>query len=78
MREASPEEAKGRMLPDWIVWVVSTDKNGKPNVMPAGWCMFTSMDPSMVAVSIGKSKYTCEMLGNSDDFVVAFPSEVQK
>jgi len=58
--------------------VVTLDEEGVPDAMPAGWCMFTSHDPTMMAVSIGFQRYTHELLENSKEFVLAFPGKSQK
>lgn len=71
-------EAVGRKFPESVVFVVAPDGDGDPNVMPAGWSMFTSNDPLMIAVSVGVSRYTHGLLEDADDYVVAFPSAAQR
>lgn len=78
MKEVSINEAISRKYPEWITMVVSTDDNGNPNAMPVGWCMFTSHEPRMMAVSIGFERYTHNLLENGKEFVVSFPSKQQK
>lgn len=73
MREVDVGEASLRKYPEWIVLVVTTDAVGMVNVMPAGWSMFTSHDPPMVAVSVGHSRYTHGLLRAGGEFTVAFP-----
>jgi len=57
--------------------VVTVDKQGKPNVMGAAWWTFTSVQPPMIAVSIGHPRYTHECLQSCKEFVVCFPSKEQ-
>lgn len=71
-------EAVKRKFPESVVFIVAPDGDGNPNVMPAGWSMFTSNDPLMIAVSVGFPRYTHELLEKAEDYVVAFPSATQK
>ncbi|RJS84399.1 flavin reductase family protein [Candidatus Bathyarchaeota archaeon] len=75
MKETSWSEAIRSKYPEPVVLVVSCDSNGKPNVMPAGWCMVTSGSPPMLAVSIGHERYTHKLIEETGEFVIAFPSE---
>ena len=61
--------------PGNVVLVVSIDKAGKANLMPAGWQMRTSFNPPMFAVSIGKTRYTHRLISEQKEFVVAYPGE---
>ena len=78
MKKASISEAINRKYPEWIFMLVTKAKDGRVNAMPAGWCMFTSMNPTMLAVSVGLKRYTHGVLQDSDSFVLTYPSEVQK
>ncbi|MFP3952921.1 MAG: flavin reductase family protein [Candidatus Acetothermia bacterium] len=78
MRETSIEEAVGRKYPEWVTLVVSGDGAGQVNAMPAGWVTFTSIDPVMLAVSVGHERYTYQLMKDSAEFVVTFPSSEQK
>jgi len=57
--------------------VVTIDKQGKPNVMGVSWWTFTCLQPPMIAVSIGHTRYTHECLEACKEFVLCFPSEEQ-
>ena len=72
------EQALERKFPEWIVFVVAVDKAGRPNLMPAGWCMQVSHKPPMVAVSIAPQRYTHGLIEQSGEFVVAWPGEGQQ
>lgn len=70
-------EALGRKFPESVVFIVTGDGSER-NVMPAGWSMFTSNDPLMLAVSVALDNHTHAVLERSDEFVIAFPSAAQK
>lgn len=78
MREVSYKEAWSKKYPEQIALVTSVDKHGKPNVLPLGWCMCTSFQPPMLAISVGKTRYSHKLLSEWGEFVVAFPTEDMK
>lgn len=58
--------------------VVTLDKKkGKPNVMGLSWWTFTSLQPPMIAISVGHGRYTHECLEDCKEFVICFPSAEQ-
>jgi flavin reductase (DIM6/NTAB) family NADH-FMN oxidoreductase RutF len=57
--------------------VVTLDKKGKPNVMGLSWWTFTSLQPPMIAISVGHPRYTHECLEGCKEFVLCFPSQDQ-
>ena len=73
MRQVPVPEALRRKYPEWLALIVTVDAAGRPNAMAAGWCMWTSGNPPMLAVSVGLSRYTHELLQARKEFVVAFP-----
>ncbi len=73
MKEISFSEAMKRKYPEWVVLITTVDKDGKPNVMPAGWAMVASSDPPMSAISVGHRRYTHELIRGQKEFVIAFP-----
>ena len=77
LQRVSPNEAIQQKYPEWVVLVVARDKDGKPNVMPAGWCMCTSSDPPMMAVTIKPSRYTHQCIEQTGEFVLAWAGEGQ-
>lgn len=78
MKPVSRSEAVGRKYPESVVLIVTNDPEGQTNVMPAGWSMFTSGDPLMLAISVGLERHTHGNLESSDELVIAFPSRAQK
>jgi len=57
--------------------VVTVDKRGKPNVMGLSWWTFTSLQPPMIAISVGHPRYTHECIEGCKEFVLCFPSQEQ-
>jgi flavin reductase (DIM6/NTAB) family NADH-FMN oxidoreductase RutF len=74
MMRVPPEEALKRKYPEWVVLVVTADRDGRVDVMPAGWCMVTSGEPLMLAVSISPRNHTHGVLGDAGEFVIALPA----
>jgi len=77
-REVSYSEAIGSKYPEQIVIAVAKDSKGKYNPITLGWTMIVSGDPPMMAVSIGKTRWSLEAFRLSKEFVIAFPSEHQQ
>lgn len=77
MRRVDVDTAIERKYPEWITLVVVPDGDGA-NVMPACWCTFASHEPPMLAVSVGRERYTHGLLEDAAGFVVAFPSADQR
>jgi flavin reductase (DIM6/NTAB) family NADH-FMN oxidoreductase RutF len=72
MRQVSFAEAAGTKYPEWVMFVTSVDAAGKPNTMPAGWCMFVSGSPRLVCTAVGHSRYTHECIAHSKAFVLSW------
>lgn len=70
---AKANSAVGR--PQRIVLAVTVDNEGAPDIIPLGWKMMTSFDPPMYAISIGHTRYSCELVRQCREFVLAWPSE---
>ena len=78
MKRVEPTRAIARKHPSWIFQLVTSDRDGNPNAMPASWCTFCSGDPIMMAVSVASQRYTHKLMEETDDFVLAFPNKDQK
>lgn len=61
--------------PEQTVMVVSCDENGRPNAMTAGWTFIASEQPPMVAVAIGKARFTHSRLERVKEFVYVYPGQ---
>jgi len=57
--------------------VVTLDRQAKPNAMGLSWWTFTCLQPPMIAISVGHTRYTHECLEGHREFVLCFPSEEQ-
>ena len=71
-------EALARKYPEWVMWVITVDADGTPNIMPAGWCMICNATPLMLAVAVGMGRYTHTCLEDTAEFILAFPGEGQE
>lgn len=78
MKEVSANEAWKRKYPESVVLVTSVDKEGNPNIIALGWSMCTSFVPPMVAISVGKTRYSHKLISESKEFVFTFPHEGMK
>jgi flavin reductase (DIM6/NTAB) family NADH-FMN oxidoreductase RutF len=72
--QVSPSEAMLRKYPEQVVIGIAKDPQGKPNPIALGWTMITSRQPPMMAVSIGKTRYSLEAFQQAGEFVISFPS----
>ena len=77
-RQASYSEAVTTKYPEQIVIAIARDSKGKYNPITLGWTMIVSGDPPMMAVSIGKTRWSLEAMRQAGQFVIAFPSEHQQ
>ncbi|MCD6307581.1 MAG: flavin reductase family protein [Candidatus Latescibacteria bacterium] len=70
-------EAILRKYPEQVVIALAKEKSGKVNPITLGWTMLTSHKPPMMAVSVGLTRYSLEVIRQAGEFVIAFPSELQ-
>ena len=77
-KQVSYSEAISSKYPEQIVIGVARDRRGRHNPITLGWTMIVSHVPPMMAVSIGKTRYSLEAFRQAGEFVIAFPSEHQK
>ncbi len=75
MREVDyAEAAKISEKPSRVVLAVSYDRvNECCDIIALGWKMRTSIKPPMAAISVGKTRYSHELLLKEKEFVLAFP-----
>jgi len=57
--------------------VTSLDKNGRPNAMGVAWATRTSIEPSLLLISIDRRRYSHEGIQMHKEFVLNYPSEDQ-
>lgn len=78
MKELDKHEAFELASPFPYTLAVTLDEKERPNIMGLSWWMFTSLEPLMIAISVGHGKYSHECLKHNREFVLCFPSEGQE
>ena len=56
-----------------VTWACIDDQ-GRANILTVGWFMQTSIDPPLMAISIGKTRWSHEAILGTGEFVLSFPS----
>ncbi len=74
-RQTVFSEAMARKYPEQVVLVTTRSREGKANVMAVGWVTIASGEPPMFVLGIDHDAYTFELIRQTEEFVVAFPSE---
>lgn len=75
MKEVPVDEAMLKPYPDKVVLVSCVGADGKANIIPLGWSMQTSFLPRLVAISVGKTRFSHKLITESREFVLAVPGE---
>ena len=57
------------------VLVSTVDKEGKPNIFTAAWTGTVCTNPPMVYISVRPSRYSCENIRNTGEFVINLTTE---
>jgi len=70
-----PETEAFWKRPERVVLATSLKPNGTGNIITLGWKMRTSFKPPIFAVSVGKTRYSHELILDAGEFVLAFPGE---
>ncbi|MEW6328487.1 MAG: flavin reductase family protein [Candidatus Micrarchaeota archaeon] len=70
-----PADFYRRFYPARLVLVTSVDEKGKPNIITLAWAMPASFEPPLVAIAIGKTRYSHSLVRTCKEFVVNFPGE---
>jgi flavin reductase (DIM6/NTAB) family NADH-FMN oxidoreductase RutF len=78
MKEIDRHQAFELASPFPYVLAVTLDKRDRPNIIGLSWWMFTSWDPLMIAIAVGRGRYSHECLEHHGEFVLCFPSEGQE
>lgn len=73
-RQVDIEEAMARSLPLPLAIAIVKDPSGKYNPISVAWAMNASKEPPMLAISIGRTRYSFEGFESSRYFTVAYPS----
>ncbi len=67
-------ETKAQKYPEPVVIAIAKDREGKPNPISIGWAMTVSHEPPMLAIAVGKSRYSAETIPHSECFTIAYPA----
>lgn len=68
------ETAAARRFPEPVVIAIAKDPQGKFNPVTLGWAMMASHEPPMMAVAVGKGRYSLDLIRQAGEFVLALPS----
>jgi len=75
---ATYEQAAERRFPEQITIAIARDADGKHNPITISWTMLTSIEPPMMAISVGKERYSAGALRQARQFVLSLPSTKMK
>jgi flavin reductase (DIM6/NTAB) family NADH-FMN oxidoreductase RutF len=68
------DQAIKRKYPEQVAVAIAKDRRGRYNPITLGWTMITSHKPPMMAISVGHTRYSLEVVRHAREFVLAFPS----
>jgi flavin reductase (DIM6/NTAB) family NADH-FMN oxidoreductase RutF len=68
-----PIERANRLINHGPTILVTSKFQNKANIMTAAWCMPVSHKPPMVAVAVGKSRFSHELILESGEFAINIP-----
>jgi flavin reductase (DIM6/NTAB) family NADH-FMN oxidoreductase RutF len=64
-----------RKYPEQVVLVITKNKAGRINAMAVGWISIVSDEPAMFQVGIDDNAYTLELIRETKEFTIAYPSK---
>lgn len=70
-----PLERANRLINHGPTILVSSGSKDEANIMTAAWCMPVSLKPPMIAVAIGPTRHTHELIIKSGEFAVNIPGK---
>jgi len=73
-RPTEYRESRLLQYPEPVSIIIVRDDQGKYNPMSASWVTLTSIEPRMIAISVGFQRYTYELMLKQKEFVISFPS----
>jgi flavin reductase (DIM6/NTAB) family NADH-FMN oxidoreductase RutF len=74
-KQSSVTEAWERKYPEQVVLAITKSRDGRVNVMAIGWVCIVSDEPPMFLLGIDDPAYTLELIRESGEFVIAYPSK---
>lgn len=72
--DVSPGPARHLLHPSMTVLATSVDREGNPNIITLSWAMPTSLNPSLVVISVGEGRYSHDLVQEAGEFVINVPS----
>lgn len=69
------DQAWARKYPEQVVLVLTKNAQGRVNAMAVGWVCLVSDEPPMFLLGIDDGAYTLELIRESREFVIAYPSQ---
>lgn len=75
LQEVTLKETIPLKYPEHIALITSISPEGKMNVMTIGWYMIAGTNPDKFAIAVHKSHYTNELITETNEFVLAYPTE---
>jgi flavin reductase (DIM6/NTAB) family NADH-FMN oxidoreductase RutF len=75
LAETSWDDAITLASPHPYVLAVTSSPEGKPNAIGLGWWTICSWSPRMIAISVGRSRYSRECLDHGHEFVLCLLGE---
>lgn len=68
------DQAEQHKYPEPLVIAVAKDREAKINPISVSWTMTVSHEPPMMAIAIGKTRYSAQTIPHSECFTLAYPS----
>ena len=67
------KEFAARLLMGGVVTLVTSNWQGRNNVMPLAWHMPVSTNPTLIAIAVAESRYSVAMINHSEEFTINIP-----
>jgi len=71
-------EAKALKYPEQVAIAIARNGRDKYNPITLGWAMQASQEPPMWVISVGRTRYSLDVIRQAGEFVLALPSEHQE
>jgi len=78
MKKVKIEEAIKKKFPEPVSLVVCLDEGGMVDITPVGWFMMCNFTPKSWAISLNHSRYSHEVISQTNEFSLCLPTFVQK
>jgi flavin reductase (DIM6/NTAB) family NADH-FMN oxidoreductase RutF len=68
------EQAASRRFPEQVTIAIAKDAAGKHNPITISWTMLVSHEPPMMAIAVGRTRYSLGAIRHAGEFVLSLPS----